>query len=49
MVSLQVVDDVTQFYKQTYEKYKQDKEEALKEILRLIQYGVSAMCLLSST
>ncbi|XP_062860580.1 CD9 molecule a isoform X2 [Trichomycterus rosablanca] len=40
-VQSKVVDDVTQFYKQTYDKYKQDKEEALKEILHLIQYGLN--------
>lgn len=42
IVRSQVVDDVTQFYKETYKKYKEDKQEALREMLHLIQYGVSS-------
>lgn len=38
----QFVDEVTQFYKATYKKYKEDKQEALRETLHLIQYGVSS-------
>lgn len=36
----QVVNDVTEFYKQTYTNYKDTKQEALKETLRLIHFGV---------
>lgn len=36
----QVVEDVTEFYKQTYSNYRQTKQEALKETLRLIHFGV---------
>lgn len=36
----QVVNDVTEFYKQTYNNYKDTKQEALKETLRLIHFGV---------
>lgn len=38
---MQVVEDVTEFYKQTYDNYKTTKQEALKETLRLIHFGVS--------
>lgn len=38
---LQVVEDVTEFYKQTYNNYKDTRQEALKETLRLIHFGVS--------
>lgn len=37
---LQVVEDVTEFYKQTYNNYKDTRQEALKETLRLIHFGV---------
>lgn len=37
---VQVVEDVTEFYKQTYDNYKTTKQEALKETLRLIHFGV---------
>lgn len=37
---LQVVEDLTEFYKQTYTNYKDTKQEALKETLRLIHFGV---------
>lgn len=36
----QVVNDVTDFYKETYNNYKTTKQEALKETLRLIHFGV---------
>lgn len=36
----QVVNDVTEFYKQTYDNYKATKQEALKQTLRLIHFGV---------
>lgn len=36
----QVVNDVTEFYKETYNNYKNTKQEALKETLRLIHFGV---------
>lgn len=36
----QVVNDVTEFYKETYNNYKTTKQEALKETLRLIHFGV---------
>ncbi|XP_066540864.1 CD9 molecule a isoform X2 [Hoplias malabaricus] len=32
-----VVDDITQFYRQTYNNYKENKQDALKETLILIQ------------
>uniref|UniRef100_A0A3B1JAN6 Tetraspanin n=1 Tax=Astyanax mexicanus TaxID=7994 RepID=A0A3B1JAN6_ASTMX len=35
-----VVDDITQFYTQTYSNYKDNKQDALKETLRLIQHRV---------
>ncbi|XP_047678489.1 CD9 molecule a isoform X1 [Tachysurus fulvidraco] len=40
-IQSKVVDDVTQFYKETYKKYKEDKQEALRETLHLIQYGLN--------
>lgn len=39
-VCLQVVEDITEFYKQTYANYKDTKQPALKETLRLIHFGV---------
>ncbi|AWO98351.1 putative CD9 antigen isoform 3 [Scophthalmus maximus] len=36
-----VVEDVTEFYKQTYSNYRQTKQEALKETLRLIHFGLN--------
>ncbi len=38
---LQVIEEVTEFYKQTYNNYKDTRQEALKETLRLIHFGVS--------
>ncbi|XP_026218825.1 CD9 antigen-like isoform X2 [Anabas testudineus] len=35
-----VVEDLTEFYKQTYTNYKDTKQEALKETLRLIHFGL---------
>uniref|UniRef100_A0AAQ4QVQ5 Tetraspanin n=1 Tax=Gasterosteus aculeatus aculeatus TaxID=481459 RepID=A0AAQ4QVQ5_GASAC len=35
-----VVEDVTEFYKQTYTNYKDTRQEALKETLRLIHFGL---------
>ncbi|KAM9705527.1 CD9 antigen-like isoform 2-T2 [Menidia menidia] len=35
-----VVEDVTEFYKQTYANYRDTKQEALKETLRLIHFGL---------
>ena len=35
-----MVEDVTEFYKQTYANYKDTRQEALKETLRLIHFGV---------
>uniref|UniRef100_A0A1A7YYX6 Tetraspanin n=1 Tax=Iconisemion striatum TaxID=60296 RepID=A0A1A7YYX6_9TELE len=35
-----VVEDITEFYKQTYHNYKTTKQEALKETLRLIHFGL---------
>ena len=43
----QVVEDVTEFYKQTYSNYGQTKQEALKETLRLIHFGVRTNLLTS--
>ncbi len=34
--------DIQQFYTQTFNTYKDTKQEALRETLRAIQYGVSA-------
>uniref|UniRef100_H3D570 Tetraspanin n=1 Tax=Tetraodon nigroviridis TaxID=99883 RepID=H3D570_TETNG len=36
-----VVTDVTEFYKQTYNNYWSTKQEALKETLRLIHFGLN--------
>ncbi|XP_029020093.1 CD9 antigen-like [Betta splendens] len=36
-----VVEDLTEFYKQTYTNYKDTKQEALKETLRLIHFGLA--------
>lgn len=38
---LQLVNDITTFYKQTYNTYQTSKEPRLKETLRVIQTGVS--------
>ncbi|XP_036375681.1 CD9 antigen-like isoform X1 [Megalops cyprinoides] len=35
-----IVNDITEFYKRTFENYKATKQEVLKETLRLIQYGL---------
>uniref|UniRef100_H2RV56 Tetraspanin n=2 Tax=Takifugu rubripes TaxID=31033 RepID=H2RV56_TAKRU len=35
-----VVDDITTFYRQTYNNYKTTKDERLKETLRMIQTGM---------
>uniref|UniRef100_A0A3Q0RZP0 Tetraspanin n=1 Tax=Amphilophus citrinellus TaxID=61819 RepID=A0A3Q0RZP0_AMPCI len=35
-----VVEDITEFYKQTYANYKDTKQPALKETLRLIHFGL---------
>ncbi|KAM9480663.1 CD9 molecule a isoform 1-T1 [Clarias gariepinus] len=40
-IQSKVVDDFTQFYKETYNKYKEDKQDALRETLHLIQYGLN--------
>lgn len=47
----QVVNDVTDFYKETYDNYKKTKQEALKETLRLIHFGVrhKYQCLFATT
>ncbi|XP_062403821.1 CD9 molecule a isoform X1 [Sardina pilchardus] len=36
-----VVDDITQFYRETIENYKERREEALKKTLTLIQHGLN--------
>ncbi|KPP64615.1 CD9 antigen-like [Scleropages formosus] len=36
-----VVNEIIEFYKQTFQNYKDTKQEALKETLRLIQYGLN--------
>lgn len=36
-----VVEDITEFYKQTYNNYQSTKQEALKEILRSIHFGLN--------
>ncbi|KAF4101153.1 CD9 molecule a isoform X1 [Onychostoma macrolepis] len=36
-----VTDDITTFYKETYDNYQQTKQPALKETLRLIQRGLN--------
>uniref|UniRef100_A0A9J7X0C7 CD9 molecule a n=1 Tax=Cyprinus carpio carpio TaxID=630221 RepID=A0A9J7X0C7_CYPCA len=43
-----VTDDITTFYKETYNNYQQTKQPALKETLRLIQHGVSSRFFLSN-
>uniref|UniRef100_A0A4W5LFV4 Uncharacterized protein n=1 Tax=Hucho hucho TaxID=62062 RepID=A0A4W5LFV4_9TELE len=43
-----VVDDITEFYKQTYNNYISTKQEALKETLRLIHFGLNC-CGLTGT
>ncbi|XP_047245303.1 CD9 antigen-like isoform X2 [Girardinichthys multiradiatus] len=35
-----VIEEVTEFYKQTFDNYKTTKQEALKETLRLIHFGL---------
>ncbi|XP_058244019.1 CD9 molecule a isoform X3 [Hemibagrus wyckioides] len=35
-----VVDNVTHFYKETYKKYKEEKQDTLRETLQLIHYGL---------
>ncbi|MEQ2172116.1 hypothetical protein GOODEAATRI_017764, partial [Goodea atripinnis] len=42
-----VIEEVTEFYKQTFDNYKTTKQEALKETLRLIHFGVRAHTLFS--
>lgn len=39
---VQVVEDLTQFYKETFSNYQTTKQEALKETLRGIHFGVRA-------
>ncbi|XP_012674289.1 CD9 molecule a isoform X2 [Clupea harengus] len=36
-----VVDDITQFYRQTIQNYKEHRQEALKKTLILIQHGLN--------
>ncbi|KAJ8381968.1 hypothetical protein SKAU_G00027460 [Synaphobranchus kaupii] len=36
-----VVNDITKFYEETFDNYKKTKQEALKEALRLIQFGLN--------
>ncbi|XP_073706314.1 CD9 molecule a [Garra rufa] len=36
-----VTEDITTFYKETYNNYQQTKQPALKETLRLIQHGLN--------
>ncbi|XP_045568533.1 CD9 antigen-like [Salmo salar] len=43
-----VVEDITEFYKQTYTNYMSTKQEALKETLRLIHFGLNC-CGLTGT
>ncbi|XP_031671234.1 CD9 antigen-like isoform X1 [Oncorhynchus kisutch] len=43
-----VVEDITEFYKQTYNNYMNTKQEALKETLRLIHFGLNC-CGLTGT
>ena len=38
----QVVEDITEFYKQTYNNYITTKQDALRETLRVIHFGVSS-------
>lgn len=42
---LQVVNDITNFYMQTYKNYQTTGDERLKDTLRLIQKGVSLISL----
>nr|XP_023647878.1 CD9 antigen-like [Paramormyrops kingsleyae] len=37
-----VVNEITEFYIQTLQKYRDSRADALKETLRLIQFGVSS-------
>lgn len=41
LLVLQVVNDITTFYMQTYKNFETTKDERLKETLRVIQMGVS--------
>ncbi|CAB1313729.1 unnamed protein product [Coregonus sp. 'balchen'] len=43
IATLQVVDDITQFYMETYQNYQNTRQDTLRETLRLIQTGV-IMC-----
>ncbi|XP_050991592.1 CD9 molecule a isoform X2 [Labeo rohita] len=36
-----VTEDITNFYKETYNNYQENKQPALKETLRLIQHGLN--------
>ncbi|XP_056334794.1 CD9 molecule a isoform X1 [Danio aesculapii] len=36
-----VTEDITTFYRQTYDSYQQSKQDALKETLRLFQHGLN--------
>lgn len=36
-----VTEDITTFYRQTYDTYQQSKQEALKKTLRLFQHGLN--------
>ncbi|KAL4625011.1 CD9 antigen isoform X1 [Arapaima gigas] len=36
-----VVNEIIEFYKQTFQNYKDTKQEALKETLRIIQFGLN--------
>uniref|UniRef100_A0A8C7ZQV4 CD9 antigen n=1 Tax=Oryzias sinensis TaxID=183150 RepID=A0A8C7ZQV4_9TELE len=38
---VQVVEDLTQFYKETFSNYQTTKQEALKETLRGIHFGLN--------
>ena len=40
LLLLQIVDELKNFYKQTYQNYQDTKQEGLKEALRAIQYSV---------
>lgn len=44
---LQVVNDITTFYMQTYNNFKSTGDERLRETLRVIQHGVSQLQLCS--
>lgn len=44
IIVLQVVNDITAFYMQTYNNFKTLGDERLKETLRVIQTGVSNVC-----